>query len=69
MNVFLVVHPLNYVTAESFRNYVLGPYLEPLEDIGDLDTVWVLWPPRRHRRVVARAPRVDQPAVRVDESR
>ena len=44
-NVFLVVHPLDYVTAESFRDYVIGPYLEPLEDIGDLDTVWVLWPP------------------------
>ena len=45
MNVFLVVHPLDYFTAESFRDYVIGPYLEPLEDIGDLDTVWVLWPP------------------------
>jgi hypothetical protein len=49
-NVFLVVHPLDYVTAESFRDYVLGPYLEALEDVGELDTVWMLWHP--HHLVV-----------------
>ena len=45
MNAFLVIHPLDYVTAECLNEYVIGPYLDPLEDVGDLDTVWVLWPP------------------------
>jgi hypothetical protein len=45
MNVFVVTHPLDHLTVESLRDYVMGPYLEPLEDVGDLDTVWVLWPP------------------------
>jgi hypothetical protein len=45
MNAFLVIHPFDYVTAECFSDYVIGPYLDPLEDVGDLDTVWVLWHP------------------------
>ena len=45
MNVFLVVHLLDYLTAECFEDFVIGPYLDPLEDIDDIDTVWVLWPP------------------------
>jgi hypothetical protein len=45
MNVFLVVHLLDYLTAECFKDLVIGPYLDPLEDIDDIDTVWVLWPP------------------------
>jgi hypothetical protein len=45
MNVFLVVHLLDYLTAECFKEVVIGPYLDPLEDLDDIDTVWVLWPP------------------------
>jgi hypothetical protein len=45
MNVFLVIHPLDYVTAECLTEPVIGMYLDPLEDVGDLDTVWVLWAP------------------------
>ena len=45
INVFLVVHLLDYLTAECFKDYAIGPYLYPLEDIDDIDTVWVLWPP------------------------
>lgn len=45
MNIFLIVHPLDYLTAECLRDVVIGPYLDPLEDIGNIDTVWVLWPP------------------------
>jgi len=45
MNVFLVVHPLDYITAECLSDYVIGPHLDPLEDVPDVDTVWVLWPP------------------------
>jgi len=45
MNVFLVVHPLDYLTAECLSDFVIGPHLDPLEDVGDIDTVWVLWPP------------------------
>ena len=45
LNVFLVVHLLDYLTAECFKDVVIGPYLDPLEDVEDIDTVWVLWPP------------------------
>jgi hypothetical protein len=45
MNVFLVVHLLDYLTAEAFKDFVIGPYLDPLEDVDDIDTVWLLWPP------------------------
>jgi hypothetical protein len=44
-NAFLVIHPFDHVTAECLTEYVIGPYLDPLEDVGDLDTVWVLWAP------------------------
>jgi hypothetical protein len=40
MNVFLVVHLLDYLTAECFKEVVIGPYLDPLEDLDDIDTVW-----------------------------
>ena len=42
---FLVVHLLDYLTAECFKDVVIGPYLDPLEDVDDIDAVWVLWPP------------------------
>jgi len=45
MNAFLVIHPFDYMTVECSRDYVIGPYLDPLKDVGDLDTVWVLWHP------------------------
>ncbi len=53
MNAFLVIHPFDYVTAECFRDYVIGPYLDPLDDVGDLDTVWhpdhlTMWSRERH---------------------
>jgi hypothetical protein len=43
MNVFLVIHPFDYMTVECLTSYVIGPDLDPLEDVGDIDTVWVLW--------------------------
>jgi hypothetical protein len=33
------------MAAEAYRDLVIGPYLDPLQDVGDLDTVWVLWHP------------------------
>ena len=45
LNAFLVIHPFDQVTVECYRDYVIGPYLDPLDDVGDLDTVWVLWHP------------------------
>jgi hypothetical protein len=56
MNAFLVIHPLDHLTVESLRDYAMGPYLEPLKDVGDLDTVWVLWPPH-HLTMWSRAHR------------
>jgi hypothetical protein len=45
MNAFLVIHPFDYVTTECYSHYIIGPYLDPLEDVSDLDTVWILWSP------------------------
>ena len=45
MNAFLVVHPFDGMAAEPYRDLVIGPYLDPLQDAGDLDNVWVLWNP------------------------
>ncbi len=45
LNVFLVIHPFDYMTTECLTEPIIGMYLDPLEDVGDLDTVWVLWAP------------------------
>jgi hypothetical protein len=45
LNVFLVIHPFDYLTKETLTEPVIGMYLDPLEDVGGLDTVWVLWAP------------------------
>jgi hypothetical protein len=42
-NVFLIVDPIDHITVELF-SAVTGPYLKPLRDFPDLDTVWVHWP-------------------------
>jgi hypothetical protein len=44
-NVFLVIHPFDYMIAECVKHPVIGPLLDSLDDIEDLDTVWVLWSP------------------------
>jgi hypothetical protein len=44
-NVFLVVHPFDYFAVECFKYPVIARALEPLADLGDVDTVWVLWHP------------------------
>lgn len=44
-NAFLVIHPFDGMAAEPYSKDVLGPYLDPLQSVSDLDTVWVLWPP------------------------
>jgi hypothetical protein len=45
MNAFLVVHQFDGMATEIYREPVIGQYLGPLQDVGDLDTVWVLWHP------------------------
>ena len=45
MNAFLVIHPLDYVTAGMPQRLRHRSVPGSLEDVGDLDTVWVLWPP------------------------
>ena len=45
LNVFLVIHPFDYMITECLTEPVIGMYLDPLEDVSDLDTVWVLWAP------------------------
>jgi hypothetical protein len=42
-NIFLVIHMLDYFVAECMQP-ILGPLLDPLSDIEDVDTVWLLWP-------------------------
>jgi hypothetical protein len=44
-NVFLVVHPLDHMVIECIEHPVIGPLLDPLEGVGDLASVWVLWVP------------------------
>jgi hypothetical protein len=43
-NVFLVVHPFDHLALE-LKHGIIGPLLPPLSDIGELNTVWVLWVP------------------------
>ncbi len=51
MNVFVLVHPLDYMIVECVENEVIGPLLDPLEDVGDLATVWMLWVRPPHHAV------------------
>lgn len=44
-NVFLVVHPFDYLVAECVKYPIIARALDPLTDIGNVDTVWVLLPP------------------------
>ena len=43
-NVFIVVHMFDHIWTEIFGT-IIAPYLTPLSDLEDLDTVWVLWVP------------------------
>jgi hypothetical protein len=45
LNVFLVIHPFDHLATEIITDPVIGMHLDPLEDDGGLDTVWVLWAP------------------------
>jgi hypothetical protein len=44
-NIFLVVHLLEHPTVECLQEYIIAHHLDPLKDIQDIDTVWVLWVP------------------------
>lgn len=44
-NVFLVVHPFEHLALECLHHNVIASFLEPLNDISGVDTVWVLWVP------------------------
>jgi hypothetical protein len=44
-NVFVVVHPFDHMVVECLEYPVIGPLLDPLEEVGALASVWVLWVP------------------------
>jgi hypothetical protein len=44
-NVFLIAHPLEYPAVEVLQSPLIAPLLEPLSDVPDVDTVWMLWHP------------------------
>jgi hypothetical protein len=43
-NAFVVMHPFDHMPAEIL-DPIIAPALTPLNNIGDLDSVWVLWHP------------------------
>src|SRR5262249_54890075 len=46
-NVFLIIHPFDYMAFECIHSLVVGPLLPSLSEFTDLDSVWVLWVPNR----------------------
>ncbi len=44
-NIFLVVHLLDHPTVECLQETIIAHHLDPLNDVHDIDSLWVLWVP------------------------
>jgi len=44
-NIFLIVHFFDYPTVECYKSQLIAHLLDPIDDLGGIDSMWVLWAP------------------------